>query len=134
MDQISIMLVDDSPTFLHLAKQFLEANEDMAVIGVASGGEQALAQAGQLHPHIILIDLAMPDMPGLQVIPRLRDMLPEAGIIALTVMHTNGFRQAALKAGADSFVSKGAMRKELLPTIRQLIQTGHLQPEPMIAQ
>jgi DNA-binding NarL/FixJ family response regulator len=133
MDQISVMLVDDSPTFLHLAKQFLEAHEDVTVVGVAHGGEQALAQAGQLHPHIILVDLAMPDMPGLQIIPRLRDMLPEAGIIALTVMNTNGFRQAALKAGADSFVPKGAMRKELLPIIRQFVQAGQV-PEPLITQ
>ncbi|MBN1888964.1 MAG: response regulator transcription factor [Thermoflexales bacterium] len=133
MDQISVMLVDDSPTFLHLAKQFLEAHEDVTVIGVANGGEQALAQAAQLQPHIVLVDLAMHDIPGLQVIPRLRNMLPEAGIIALTVMNTDGFRQAALKAGADSFVPKGAMRKDLLPTIRQFIRTGHL-PEITTAQ
>ena len=124
MNPISIMLVDDSPTFLRLARQFLEAHEDMLVVGTATGGEEALARAQELRPQVILVDLAMPDLPGLQAIPRLRTALPEAGIIALTVMNSNGFRQAALGAGANCFISKTAMRKDLLPAIRHVAQSN----------
>ena len=73
---------------------------------------------------MVLIDLAMPGMPGLEAIPHLRRMLPELGIVALTVMNTKSFRQAALSAGADVFVPKASMRTDLLPAIRQIMQTG----------
>jgi len=92
----------------------------MAVIGTASRGDEALEQAESLHPQIILIDLAMPGMPGLEAIPHLRRIMPDVGIIALTMMDTGGFRQAALNAGADEFIPKANMRTELLPAIKRL--------------
>lgn len=124
MIPISVMLVDDNPTFLRVAAQFLEAHEGVTVIGTADGGEQALTQAEALQPQIILIDLAMPDLPGLKAIPRLREMLPDVGIVALTVMNTKSFQAAALKAGANAFIPKAAMRTELLPIIRQIAQAN----------
>ncbi|RLC74496.1 MAG: hypothetical protein DRJ03_30390, partial [Chloroflexi bacterium] len=124
MPPISVMLVDDNPTFLRVTTQFLEAHEGIAVIGTADGGEQALEKAQALQPQIILIDLAMPNLPGLKAIPRLRKMLPQVGIIALTVMNTKSFQDAALKAGADTFIPKSHMRTKLLPAIRQLTQSG----------
>ena len=114
------MLVDDNPTFLRVTTQFLATHADVIVAGTANGGEEALTQAQALQPQIILIDLAMPDLPGLKAIPRLREMLPEAGIIALTVMNTRSFREAALHAGANIFLPKANMRTDLLPAIRQL--------------
>jgi len=120
MKPISVMLVDDNPIFLKAATQFLEAHESVVVVGTADGGEEALKKAQELRPQVILIDLAMPRVPGLEVIPRLRGLLPEVVIVALTVMNANSFRQAALKAGADEFIPKSAMRTDLLPTIRRL--------------
>jgi len=118
------MLVDDNPTFLRVAAQFLEAHEGVTVIDTAGGGKEALEKAQALQPQIILIDLAMPELPGLKAIPRLREMLPQVGIIALTVMNTRSFRDAALKAGANTFIPKSHMRTELLPAVRQLAQAG----------
>ena len=120
---ISVLLVDDSLTFLRATTQFLEAHDDIVIVGTASSGDEALSQAEKLRPQVILIDLAMPGLPGLQAIPRLRDILPEAGIIALTVMSTNSFRQAALAAGADVFIPKSTMSTDLLPAIRQVVET-----------
>jgi CheY-like chemotaxis protein len=124
MNQISIMLIDDNPGFLRATTQFLEAQKDMTVIGAVEGGAEALEKAQQLKPQVILVDLAMPGMPGLEAIPRLRQMLPNVGIIALTVMNTNSFRKAALDAGADHFIPKPAMRTSLLPTIRKIAGNG----------
>jgi CheY-like chemotaxis protein len=121
---ISVLLVDDSLTFLRATTQFLEAHDDIIVVGTAADGEEALTLAEKLRPQVILTDLAMPCLPGLQAIPRLRAMLPEAGIIALTVMNTNSFQQAALAAGADVFIPKASMRTDLIPSIRQLAGTG----------
>lgn len=124
MEPISIMLIDDNPGFLRATTQFLEAQKDMTVIGAVEGGAEALEKVQQLQPQVILVDLAMPGMPGLETIPHLRQMLPNVGIIALTVMNTSSFRKAALDAGADHFIPKPAMRTSLLPTIRKIAGNG----------
>jgi CheY-like chemotaxis protein len=126
MESISVMLVDDNLGFLRAAAQFLEAHDDIVVVGTAGGGIEALEQVQDLQPQVVLVDLAMPGLPGLEVIPRLRQMLPEAGIIALTVMNTNSFRKAALVAGADDFIPKPAMRAKLLPAIRAVAKNGRV--------
>lgn len=122
MEPISVMLVDDNATFLHATRQFLEAHKEVIVVGAANGGAEAVEQVQRLNPQVILIDLAMPGMPGLEAIPRLRHLLPGVGIIALTVMDTDSFRQAALNAGADVFISKASMRTSLLPAIQRALK------------
>jgi CheY-like chemotaxis protein len=128
MEPISVMLIDDNPGFLRATTQFLEVQKDMTVVGTAEGALEALEKAQKLQPQVVLVDLAMPGMPGLEAIPRLRQLLPSAGIIALTVMNTNSFRKAALDAGADHFIPKPSMRTSLLPTIRKIARNGHKRP------
>lgn len=136
MESISVLLVDDNTTFLRIATQFLESQDDanMTVIGTASRGEEALEQAQELQPQVILIDLAMPGMPGLETIPHLRRMMPDVGIIALTMMNTSAFRQAAMDAGADEFIPKSTMRTNLLPTIMRLAKTGRKEKTKLPAE
>jgi DNA-binding NarL/FixJ family response regulator len=122
MNPISVLLVDDNPRFLRIATRFLQEHDDVVVVGAAGGGEEALTLAQDLQPDIVLIDLAMPGLSGLETIPRLRAVLPEVGIIALTVLDTNSYRQAALAAGADDFVPKASLSTELLPAIRRVAQ------------
>jgi DNA-binding response OmpR family regulator len=122
------MLVDDNPVFLRATTQFLEAHDDVVVVGTAGGGSEALEQVRELQPRIILIDLAMSDLSGLATIPRLRHVMPEVGIIALTVMNSEGFREAALTAGADVFIPKATMRTDLLPTVRSLAHADRERP------
>jgi DNA-binding NarL/FixJ family response regulator len=114
--------VDDNPSFLRIATRFLEQHDDVVVVGAAGGGEEALALAQELRPDIVLIDLAMPSLSGLETIPRLRAMLPAVGIIALTMLDTNSYRQAALAAHANHFVPKASLDTDLLPAIRQVAQ------------
>jgi two-component system response regulator NreC len=120
---ISVLLVDNNPIFLRAASRFLETHAEVVVVGTAAGGEEALARAQELRPQVVLIDLAMPDLPGLQAIPRLRAMLPDMGIIALTMLDTDVYRRAALAAGADGFVPKAAMHTDLLASIRRSLKT-----------
>jgi DNA-binding NarL/FixJ family response regulator len=122
MKPISVLLVDDNPAFLRIATRFLQEHDDVAVVGAAGGGEEALALAEDLEPDIVLIDLAMPGLSGLETIPRLRAMLPAGGIIALTMLDTNSYWQAALAAGADDFVPKVSLDTDLLPAIRRVAQ------------
>ncbi len=124
MNPISILLVDDNPSFLRIATRFLQEHDDVVVVGTAGGGEEALTLVQDQQPDIVLIDLAMPGLSGLATIPLLRIVLPEVGIIALTVLDTNGYRQAALAAGANDFVPKANLDTDLLPAIRRVAQAG----------
>ncbi len=130
MEPITVMLVDDSPLFLDAATEFLKAQKEIAVVGTADSGQEALAKAPVLRPQVILIDMAMPGMMGLEAIPHLRRLLPDTGIIALTVMDTKSFREAALAAGADVFISKSVMRVSLLPAIREIAENRSKRPRP----
>ncbi len=119
MRHIRLMLIDDNATFLRIVSRFLQQNKDVVVVGTATGGEAALARAQDLQPHVVLLDLAMPGLSGFDTIPRLRQLLPEVRIIVLTLLNVDGYRQAALAAGADDFVSKSAINTDLLPAIRR---------------
>jgi DNA-binding NarL/FixJ family response regulator len=78
---------------------------------------------------VVLLDLAMPNMPGWEVIPRLRKELPEVGIIVLTLLESGGYREMVVEAGADAFVGKSVLVTELMPAIRR-VATNRLQRIP----
>ncbi len=119
----SVLLMDDNLTFLRIVTRFLDAHDDVIVVGTVRKGENALTLIQNMEPDIVLIDIAMPNLlEGLEFIPRLRAALPDVGIIALTLLGTNGFRQAALDAGVDDFVPKAAMGADLLSAIRRVRQ------------
>ena len=122
--KIRVFLVDDHEVFLRAATEFLQRHDDLTVVGVARRGEEALIQIQDLRPQVILVDLNMIGMCGLETIHRLRAMLPEAGIIALTLLDPKVYRQATVAAGADDFVLKANLSTDLLPAIRRVAQTG----------
>ena len=113
-----VLLVDDNAAFLRVASDFLQRQHELVVVG-AIGGEEAVAQAQELQPQVILIGL---DRSGREIISRLRKVLPGVGIIALTLLDDNVYRQAALAAGADDLVRKAELTTDLLPAIRRVTQ------------
>jgi DNA-binding NarL/FixJ family response regulator len=122
MAPISVLLVDDNATFLRILSDFLQEEKGILVAGTAGSGETALTTAQELQPQVILLDLAMPGLGGLNTMPRLRGVLPGVGIIVLTVLDANGYREAALAAGADDFVAKADLSTDLVPAIHRLRQ------------
>ncbi len=122
MLQMSILLVDDNPSFLRILTNFLERScrGEIVIAGTALGGREGLTKAQELKPQVIVIDLAMPDLHGLAAIPQLRTLLPDAGIIALSLLDAGSYREEALALGANEFVSKARLDTELLPAIRRL--------------
>jgi two-component system response regulator NreC len=117
--KIRVLVVDDNEAFLRVATDFLRRHDELTVVGAICGGEEALAQAQDLQPEVILIGL---DKPGLETISRLRKVLPGVGIIALTLLEGNTYRQAAMAAGADDLVRKAELATDLLPVIRRVTQ------------
>jgi DNA-binding NarL/FixJ family response regulator len=123
MDPVSILLVDSNSTFLHLIRRFLDScGGDMVVTGEAADGREAMVMAQELKPQVIVLDLNMPDLSGLEVIRRLRTVLPQAGIVALTMRDHEFYREAVMEAGGDGLVSKATSGMDLLPTIQGVIR------------
>jgi DNA-binding NarL/FixJ family response regulator len=119
---ITTLLVDDNETFVTLAVRMLAENfaSDIVVVGTAFDGEQGLLKAAALRPRLVLMDLIMPGLSGLQVIPALREHSPQSYIIALSVLSSDGYRQAALDAGADAFMIKSQLGAALPAILRSL--------------
>jgi DNA-binding NarL/FixJ family response regulator len=130
MKPISVLLVDDNPTFLNIVARFLKENEVVYVVGAVESGEEALALVHRLKPDIVLTDLAMPKVSGVETILRLRAAWPRIGIIALTLFDTDGYRQAAQTAGADDFVAKDTLNTDLIPTIERVAKAKLSQKKP----
>ena len=124
----SVMLVDDEITFLRIETLFLETHyrNEITVVGTANTGEECLAKAQLLAPQLILIDLNMPGLSGLQTIPLLRIMFPETRIVALTLNDGENSRRAVLAAGGNELVSKATMSTDLMPVIRRVMQQDQL--------
>ena len=120
MKPVTLMLVDDNPRFLSAASSFLGEVDNFVLLSTLEGGSEAVAKATELQPDVILVDLAMPDIAGLQLIPMLRESIPDIGIVALTVHDNPQYQEAALNAGADAFITKSAILKLLEPTIKEV--------------
>lgn len=122
MNKIRILLVDDSIIFLDIAAGFLADHENLIVVGTAQNGNEALSLAGNLHPDVVLLDVNMPGLSGFETTPRLRQILPEAGIIILSFQNSDSYREAALVAGADDFIPKDTLTYSLIPAIHRVSQ------------
>jgi len=121
---MSLMLVDDNPTLLRILRRFLEeANvPNLTVVATAGSGREALDKARIIHPNMMVVDLVMPDLHGPELIQSLRRLLPDTGIIALSMLGEEVYRQAALAAGADDCIARADLEHELLPALIRVAQ------------
>jgi DNA-binding NarL/FixJ family response regulator len=116
-----VLLVDDSAEFLESAVHFLTADPAIEVVGQAYSGRGALEQVGVLKPDLVLMDLSMPEMNGLEATRRLKEQDDKPRVILLTLHDNPEYRAAAQAAKADGFVAKSELGIELLPLIYQLL-------------
>lgn len=115
---LRVLLIDDNPVFLQVAVKYLGRCRDVTVVGAANGGKEGLAQAIELNPQTILLDLNMPDIPGLELLPELRRRLPQSRIVVLTLYDNDMLREAAFAAGAHAYVAKNSLVTDLEPALR----------------
>jgi NarL family two-component system response regulator LiaR len=118
-EPVSVIIADSNSVLLGIVGRFLQAHA-ADVVAVTASPEEALARAEILRPDVVLIDLDRASLAGLEAISRLRATMPHVGIIATTFLDIAGYREAALSAGADEFVSKSLLQTHLVPAIQRL--------------
>lgn len=130
---IRVLIVDDHPILREGVAAIIALQTDMAIAGEATGGREAIAQFGALRPDVVLMDLQMPDMGGVEATEAIRAEYPDARILVLTTYSGDAKALAALRAGAAGFLLKSSLRRELLGAIRAVYR-GQRHLHPNIAQ
>jgi DNA-binding NarL/FixJ family response regulator len=102
-------------------KTLLSSARDLSVVGDAQDGEEAIRLAMELEPHLVLMDLSLPTMSGVEAIAEVKRVLPQTRILAITVHSQEAYITAALKAGADGYILKDADRADVLLAIRTVL-------------
>ena len=113
MAPLTILLADDHPVVRQGLKTFLDLQPDLQVVGEAATGAEAVAQAEELRPDVVLLDLVMPDVGGIEAAGRIRAECPETKVIVLTSYADDENVLPALKAGASGYLLKDVEPAEL---------------------
>lgn len=131
---VRVLIVDDTADIRLLLRFTLERAGGFEVVDEAGNGREAQDLAAQHHPDVVLLDLAMPVMDGLEALPGLRRILPQATIIVLSGFTADKMTDRAIAAGADGYVQKGASPRQIVERIRQLAPAPalHAVPDPPV--
>jgi DNA-binding NarL/FixJ family response regulator len=133
-DTITILIVDDHPVFLQGLRRVLEPEPDVQVIGAATDGKQALESAANLAPNVVLLDVNLPSLNGMQVARQLKSDQPNTAIIMLSAYHDENQVLHAIRAGASAFFPKDVAPETLLAAIRQVSQGLYVIDETVLSK
>lgn len=123
MEKIKVLVVDDHPVVREGVRLFLEGDEEFEIVGEAENGEEALEKVEELKPDVVLMDLKMPGMGGVEATRKIKSKFPEVKILVLTVYMEDEYVKEALRAGAQGYLLKEASQEELKRAIR-LVNRG----------
>ena len=121
MEKIKILIADDHDVVRTGVSQIIGSQPDMDVAGEAASGVEALEKAKKLAPDVILLDIAMPNLSGLEVIRLLKEAVPETGIVILSMHAKESFVHQALSLGSKGYVLKDAPSSDILDAIRAVM-------------
>ena len=117
-DATTVLLVDDQELVRHGLRMIVESTDDLAVVGEAGTGEEALVAVASLRPDVVVMDVRMPGMDGIEATRRLTHEHPASRVLILTTFDLDEYAFSGLRAGASGFLVKNAPRAELLAGIR----------------
>jgi DNA-binding NarL/FixJ family response regulator len=117
-DAVTVLVVDDHDGFRAGLVALLEVVDDVTVVGEAADGVAAVAAATRLQPDVVLMDLNMPGLDGVEATRRITAASPHIGVVVLTMLEDDDSVFAALRAGARGYVLKGALRGQLVRAVR----------------
>ncbi len=119
--RLRVLLADDSPTFLAAARRLLEASGGTEFVGSASSGREALGMVEALRPDLVLMDLHMPEMGGLEATRRLAARDDSPLVVIVSIQDAEEYRTAALGAGASGFVTKAELGDRWIEVLRDIV-------------
>ncbi len=118
MDSLRVLIADDHPFFRDGMRMFLETTPDIVVVGEAATGEEAVAQAEKWQPDVILMDIKMPGMSGIEATRRILEANPGVRVLVVTMFEDDATVFTAMRAGARGYVLKDAQKDDVLRAIR----------------
>lgn len=129
MPEIRVLIVDDHAILRDGIRSLLERQEDICVVGEAANGREALALTRDLRPDVVLMDVAMPEMNGLEATRQIKDLYPQVRVLILTQHDDREYIEPALQAGAAGYVLKRSGGREVVAAIYQVYKSGaYLEP------
>ena len=133
MDEISVVIVDDHALVRQGLRTFLDLHDDIKVTGEAANGVEAVERVGQLRPDVVLMDLVMPEMDGIEATKIIRSICPDTKVIVLTSFTEDEKLFPAIKAGAMGYLLKNVSPEDLVNAIKAA-HRGEAQLNPEIAR
>jgi len=124
MSNVRVLIADDHPVFRFGIRALLEATHDMTVVGEATSGDEVIALAGELHPDIVLMDVRMPGINGIDATRRILHTRPQVRVLVVTMFEDDSSVFAAMRAGARGYVLKEATNEEIVQAIRTVGNGG----------
>jgi len=133
MKKITILLVEDHVVVRESIRQFLEREEKLEVVGEAGDGEEAVQMASQLKPDVIIMDISMPKLNGIEATKRIKALQPSAAILILTAYDYEQYIFPLLEAGAAGYLLKDVSSRELISAI-ETVYRGEAVLHPAVAR
>jgi len=118
--RIRVLVADDSPTALRSVCKYLEFEGQFEIVGTACDGLRVLHQTQRLRPELVLTDLSMPQMNGLEATVELRKSFPEVRVLIFSELNGLALREECLRSGADGFIEKSGMPEKLMEEVERL--------------
>lgn len=131
MSKLRVILADDHQMMLEGLRLLINSQDDMEVVGEADNGQAAVVLAQKLLPDVVVMDISMPEMNGLQATQNLKRECPEINILTLTRHSDDGYLQQLLQSGSNGYILKQSASEELVRAIR-LIADGHIYLDPAV--
>jgi DNA-binding NarL/FixJ family response regulator len=131
-DKIDVMIVDDHPVFRQGLRNVLAAHEDLCIVGEATDGPEAIERTQQLLPDVVLMDINLPTLNGLQATRKLKALCPEINVIMLTAYDDEEQVYHAVRAGASAYYAKDVSPERLVNVIRHVSQGRYVIGETVL--
>jgi DNA-binding NarL/FixJ family response regulator len=120
---VRILLADDFAPWRSQVRSFLQRETEWKIVFEACDGLEAVQKTVELHPDVVLLDVSMPGLNGIEAASRIRQLSPDSKIVILTQNADEDLRTAALQAGARAYVLKAEMTTELIPAVQEALRT-----------
>jgi len=133
MAQTTVLLVDDHGIVRQGCRAILAQRSDIAIVGEAENGQEALEKVEALKPHVAVVDLNLPGLSGIEVVRRLRARHSQIRVVVLSVHADEAYVYRALEAGASAYVVKQGAARELLEAIEAVV-SGYVYLSPLISR